>query len=46
VLPGRYLSREARGVDPGRNFVRIALVASMDECTDAARRLAAFFRNR
>ena len=46
VLPGRYLSREARGVDPGRNFVRIALVASTDECTDAARRLAAFFRNR
>jgi N-succinyldiaminopimelate aminotransferase len=46
VLPGRYLSREARGVDPGRDFVRIALVASMDECTDAARRLAAFFRNR
>jgi N-succinyldiaminopimelate aminotransferase len=46
VLPGSYLAREARGVDPGRNFVRIALVASKDECTDAAGRLAAFFRNR
>ncbi|HZY42687.1 MAG TPA: succinyldiaminopimelate transaminase [Anaerolineae bacterium] len=46
VLPGRYLAREARGVNPGRNFVRIALVASADECTDAARRLVACFRNR
>lgn len=46
VLPGSYLSREARGVNPGRNFVRIALVASTDKCTDAARRLAACFRNR
>jgi N-succinyldiaminopimelate aminotransferase len=46
VLPGTYLAREARGVDPGRNFVRIALVASRDECTDAARRVAASLRNR
>jgi N-succinyldiaminopimelate aminotransferase len=46
VLPGTYLAREARGVDPGRNFVRIALVASTDECADAARRLAAFFADR
>ena len=44
VLPGSYLAREARGVNPGRNFVRIALVASTNECTDAARRLAAFLR--
>ncbi len=42
VLPGSYLAREARGVNPGRNFVRIALVASTAECTDAARRIAAF----
>lgn len=46
VLPGSYLAREARGVDPGRNFVRMALVASKDECTDAARRVAASFHNR
>jgi N-succinyldiaminopimelate aminotransferase len=45
VLPGSYLAREARGVNPGRNFVRIALVASTAECTAAAQRIAVFFRN-
>jgi len=44
VLPGSYLAREARGVNPGKNFVRIALVASTQECTDAAHRIAAVFR--
>jgi N-succinyldiaminopimelate aminotransferase len=44
VLPGSYLAREARGVNPGRNFVRIALVASTAECSDAAHRIAAVFR--
>ena len=28
VLPGSYLAREARGINPGRSFVRIALVPS------------------
>ena len=42
VLPGSYLAREARGVNPGVNFVRVALVASTAECTDAAQRIAAF----
>jgi len=44
VLPGSYLAREARGINPGRNFIRIALVASTAECTEAARRIAAFLR--
>jgi N-succinyldiaminopimelate aminotransferase len=44
VLPGSYLAREARGVNPGSNFVRIALVASTAECTEAAQRIAAFLR--
>lgn len=42
VLPGSYLAREARGVNPGRNFVRVALVATTGECADAARRIADF----
>ena len=42
VLPGSYLAREARGVNPGRNFVRVALVASTAECADAAQRIADF----
>lgn len=39
VLPGSYLSRDAQGVNPGRNRVRLALVASLDECVEAARRI-------
>ncbi len=44
VLPGSYLAREARGVNPGKNFVRIALVAEYDECLDAVQRLKLFFQ--
>jgi N-succinyldiaminopimelate aminotransferase len=39
VLPGSYLGREAHGVNPGENFVRIALVASLEECLDAMERI-------
>jgi N-succinyldiaminopimelate aminotransferase len=42
VLPGSFLAREARGVNPGQGFVRIALVSTPDECTEAARRIRAF----
>ncbi len=37
VLPGSFLAREAGGVNPGAGFVRIALVAPLDECLEAAR---------
>ncbi|MDP2248095.1 MAG: succinyldiaminopimelate transaminase, partial [Nitrosomonadales bacterium] len=39
VLPGSYLAREAHGVNPGKNFVRLALVASLEECKEAANRI-------
>jgi N-succinyldiaminopimelate aminotransferase len=39
VLPGSYLSREVDGLDPGRNRIRIALVAPLDECVEAAQRM-------
>jgi N-succinyldiaminopimelate aminotransferase len=42
VVPGSYLAREARGVNPGANRVRIALVAPLAECLEAARRLRGF----
>lgn len=42
VLPGSYLARDAAGINPGRGFVRIALVASVEECLVAAERIAAF----
>lgn len=41
VLPGSYLARESGGVNPGAGYVRIALVASLEECLDAAERIAA-----
>jgi N-succinyldiaminopimelate aminotransferase len=42
VLPGSYLARDARGVNPGKGYVRIALVDSLAQCEDAARRIADF----
>jgi N-succinyldiaminopimelate aminotransferase len=42
VLPGSFLAREAAGTNPGRNFIRIALVASVEECLEAAHRIASF----
>ena len=42
VLPGSFLAREANGINPGAGFVRIALVATTDECVEAAERIAAF----
>lgn len=45
VLPGSYLARDARGVNPGSDFIRMALVASLDETLEAARRIAEFTRS-
>ena len=39
VLPGSYLARDVRGINPGENFVRIALVASLAECREAVDRI-------
>lgn len=39
VLPGSYLAREANGVNPGENFVRVALVSSVAECREALERI-------
>jgi N-succinyldiaminopimelate aminotransferase len=39
VLPGRYLAREASGGNPGAGRVRVALVAPLDDCVEAARRI-------
>jgi N-succinyldiaminopimelate aminotransferase len=45
VLPGSYLSRDSNGVDPGLNHVRIALVAPLDECIEAAQRIKNFLNS-
>ena len=46
VLPGSYLAREAHGINPGLGRVRAALVAPVQECVEAATRLAAFVHGR
>jgi N-succinyldiaminopimelate aminotransferase len=42
VLPGSYLSREAHCSNPGAGRVRMALVAELDECIEAAERIRDF----
>lgn len=44
VLPGSFLSRPTAAGDPGAGRVRMALVAPLDECVEAARRIASFCR--
>ncbi len=40
ALPGSYLSRERDGMNPGKGYVRLALVASEAEVLEAAHRIA------
>lgn len=42
VLPGSYLAREAHGINPGQNRIRMALVAEVEECLEAAQRIVEF----
>ena len=42
VLPGSFLGREVDGVNPGANHVRVALVAPLADCVEAAKRIADF----
>lgn len=44
VLPGRYLSRAVNGYNPGENRVRMALVAPLEECVEAAKRIVEFVK--
>jgi N-succinyldiaminopimelate aminotransferase len=44
VLPGSFLARDAHGSNPGRGYVRIALVAGRDECAEAVDRIVALAR--
>ena len=39
ALAGRYLSREVNGTNPGKGFVRLALVASVEESQEAITRI-------
>jgi N-succinyldiaminopimelate aminotransferase len=45
VLPGSYISREAHGVNPGKGFVRVALVSTVEDAVEAAGRIRDFVSN-
>jgi N-succinyldiaminopimelate aminotransferase len=45
VLPGSYLARAANGINPGDNFIRMALVATTEECVEAAQRIVQFVKS-
>ena len=45
VVPGSYLGRAVNGQNPGTNHVRLALVAPLNECIEAAERLLAVLDN-
>jgi N-succinyldiaminopimelate aminotransferase len=42
VLPGSFLGRESNGTNPGRNYVRVALVQPLADCVDAIKRMTRF----
>ncbi len=44
VLPGSLLARQAHGLNPGAGRIRLALVAGIDECLEAAERIVAYTR--
>lgn len=46
VLPGSFLARDAHGINPGEQRIRMALVASVEECMEAAHRIVAFTKNK
>jgi N-succinyldiaminopimelate aminotransferase len=42
ALPGRLLARDVQGHNPGAGRIRMALVAPVDECLEAAHRIASY----
>jgi N-succinyldiaminopimelate aminotransferase len=46
VLPGSFLARQAHGINPGSNRIRMALVAEVDEGLEAATRIVQFCKDR
>ena len=44
VLPGRFFARETANGNPGKGFVRIALVDELDKCVEAAQRMVDWYR--
>lgn len=45
VLPGQFLARMAQGINPGEYRVRMALVAPIEDCIEAAQRTVHCLKN-
>ncbi len=45
VLPGKYLARSVNNQNPGADRVRIALVATPEECQTAAQRITTYIKS-
>jgi len=41
-LPGSFLARESNGINPGAGYLRLALVSSLAECSEAVDRIVSF----
>ena len=46
VLPGTFLARDGQGANPGAQRIRMALVAEIAECVEAAQRIVKFVKSR
>ena len=46
VLPGSFLARQSDGINPGGNRVRMALVATIEDCVEAAQRIVQHLEKR
>jgi N-succinyldiaminopimelate aminotransferase len=46
VLPGSFLSRPVGDFSPGRGYVRMALVAPLEDCVEAAERIGTYLEAR
>jgi len=44
ALPGTYLGRSVDGRNPGKGYLRLALVASVEDCVEAAARIVTLTR--
>ena len=44
VVPGSYLSREVNGFNPGAGRIRMALVAPLADCIEAAQRIRTYLQ--
>ena len=45
VTPGAWISTDFNGINPGNNYVRLALVPTLEETNEAARRIEKYLKN-